>query len=225
MEHKSAGQPTPMTRAHVRMHNKLTTTIDNLVAGARERLGIESVWSIETCVCCPQDLPQAEASIWWHAELFYARLYIRCSHVHPKTKRLQTIPTEIVSWLVYHELCELQTWRTTNFVNELAQTFVDECEVNPNYKDQRLHHLRNIQEKWQVVRNQEIEGRLVGLLGTRRPGYLEKDWVALQAEFIKQDQKLQQDFWQERKGNNVTTTIALDAGQKDDPDLGSGTLL
>lgn len=192
------------------MHNKLSAYVDDLVAGARDRLGIESVWSIEACVCCPQDLPQAEASIWWHAELFYARLYIRCSHAHPKTRRLQTIPNEIVSWLVYHELCELQTWRTTNFVQDMIR----------DYTAGLSKSALALQEQWQVVRNQEIEGRLVGLLGTRRPGYLEKDWVALQAEFIKQDQ-----FRQERKGNNGTTTITLDAGQKDDPDLGSGTLL
>lgn len=219
MEHRSAGQPTPMTRAHSRMHNKLTVFVENLVAGARERLGIEPVWSIEVCVCCPQDLPQAEASIWWHAELYYARLYIRCSHAHPKTKRFQTIPDEIVSRLVYHELCELQAWRTTNFMREILGSYLWQLKADQGKQ------ITELQEKWQIARNQEIEARLYGLLGTRRPGYLERDWVDLQAEFIKQDQKLQRDFWNERKGNNVTTTIALDAGQENDPDLGSGTLL
>ena len=101
-EEQVTHSPPDKRRNHERVHARLKVHIEDLIREARERLGIETVWSIETCVCCPEDLPNAEASIWWHAELFYARLYIRCSHQHTKNRRLQALPPAIINWLVYH---------------------------------------------------------------------------------------------------------------------------
>jgi hypothetical protein len=161
--------------------------------------------------------------MWWHAELFYARLYIRCSHQHPKTKKMRTIPDDILAWLTYHEMFELQTWRTTNYVRDLIQSYIRTLDSSaPDFSETTY----KLQEQWQIVRNQEIEGRLVGYLGKRRPGYLERDYVGIYADFIKRDQELQREVFQDMKGNDdAETTIAPDSGQGPDPDVGTRPLL
>lgn len=216
-----------MSRAHTRLHHKLEAEIQALLPGARERLGVEPVWSIEICVCCPEDLPQAEASIWWHAELFYARLYIRCSHQHHKTRKTQRISDQIIKRLVYHELCELQTWRTVNFVRELMQSHIRLLETprkEPNYAEVAC----NLQEQWQLVRNQEIESRLYGLLGDRRPEYLERDYVEIWTDYVKQDQKMTRgtfELFEKGNSTHATTTVPLDQGEESHADGGERPLL
>lgn len=165
--------------AHQRMHQRIGANVEDLIAGARDRVGIESAWSIEVRVCCPEELPGAEASIWWNAELFYARLFLRCcsssgSEVmgrDGKRGKCERLPHAFVEWLVYHELCELQMWRTSSLAQEIRGVLRTMTQANTPTIPQEPQ-LLGLLEKWQLLRNQEIECRLFGLIGTRRPGYL-----------------------------------------------------
>ena len=67
-----------------------------------------------------------------------------------------------------------------------------------------VNHPEKLHEEWHILRNQEIECRLAGHLGQKRPGYLERDPIAVQASFIKQQQESMQEDWEEiQKGADV----------------------
>lgn len=138
-----------LSGGHRKRHASYKSRVLEVITSCRDRLGIESVWSIEVQVQCPSCLPH-EAAIQWDSEAFYARLALRCS-----------VPARLVTWLVYHEMCELQQWRTGSFVRSLLSAF-------PALSGEAQQALTHFQQ----VRNQEIECRVYGLLGMRRPAHL-----------------------------------------------------
>lgn len=149
-------------RGHRRRHERLEDWVRDLIRGARDRLGVESAWSITPEICCPATLPSVEASIWWDAEVFYASMQIRCD-----------VPDHLVSWLVYHELCELQMWRSTTFLQDMLANLLP---VGSG-RGMRLAYQRRqtYLRQWRHQRNQEIECRIVGLLGQHRPAHLKEE--------------------------------------------------
>lgn len=149
---------TERTDQHWQEHAQAEARIRAIIVQSRDLIGLESAWSIELCVLCPERLPEHEASIWWDAEYFYARIHIRCG-----------LPEDLECWLVKHELCELQQWRTGNaFWKLLDRLYPRERLLHPR----ALREREQLQRAWMMERNQEIECRLYGLLGQRRPGHL-----------------------------------------------------
>lgn len=118
----------------------------------RQEVGVEGIWSIEIRVCCPEDMGSHEASIWWDAELWYARMMLRCSLSQP-----------MMEWLVCHELYELQDWRQANSLSEMVQQLL------PGETTDQLI------ERWRIGRNQAVEERVYALLGHRRPYHIMGD--------------------------------------------------
>jgi hypothetical protein len=156
--------------------------VEHVIKNYRQGLGIEEIWKIDVQVCCPEQLPQAEASIWWDAECWFARLHVRCN-----------LSGEFLSWLVLHELCELQAWRTSSFALQL----IDQYPLRlPRREDYRAAYKR----EWQRLRNQEIEWRIFGLTGQRRPEHLTNEewdgigeWTHYRGEDQRENQKESRD--------------------------------
>jgi hypothetical protein len=112
----------------------------------RSRVGIETVWSVEVDVHCPAEMGVHEASIWWDAEVWYARLEVAC-----------TFDVPMLEWLVVHELVELRRWRTSSHFFEVHLLLVE--------GEDRDRLLR----QYHLYRNQEVEAEVYQLLGRRRP--------------------------------------------------------
>jgi len=146
---------------HVRAHQQLKKNVEQLLDEERYGIGIEDVWKIEVSVCCAEKLPYHEASIWWDSEIYYAWLHIRCEFVDS---------VDMIRWLVLHELCELQMWRSGNFMLELLDRLYPANRVGkyPAVARQRETLGRQLIQ----VRNQDIECRLYGYTGSRRPEHI-----------------------------------------------------
>lgn len=137
-------------RAYQRVHHaSLREQVMRHIQRLRRRVGLEEIWSIDVLVCCPQDLPEAEASIWWHEEVWYARLQVRC-----------TLSPLLLEWCVCHELCELSRWRSANCFLAVHERLLSGDETT------------RLLEQYRLMRNQEIELQVAALLGHRRPAHI-----------------------------------------------------
>lgn len=153
-------------QAHRVVHTQGKGLALSLVEKHRASLGIEPNWTIDPVVLCPADLKNHEAVIWWDAEVYYARLYVRC-----------TIPSQFLEWLVLHELCELAYWRTTGYIQQLIESVGYRGSLEKRQQTQEI-----LKREGQRMRNQEIEWRLYGLTGRRRPDHLMENPFPLPGE-------------------------------------------
>jgi len=135
---------------HAQRHADLMNFLTQKLPVYRLHVGIEEVWACDLRVVCPPALAGREACVSWDSEVWFARLSFRCD-----------LSLELADWDLYHELCELQTWRTANL-------FVDVCESSVV----RFTLLSQMQEQYRIARNQEIEWRIYGITGMHRPGHL-----------------------------------------------------
>jgi hypothetical protein len=144
-----------------RHHQLVRATAESVIKTYRQRMGIEEAWSIEVQVLCPSYLPQSEASIWWDAEVWFARMHLRCG-----------LSAEFLTWLILHELYELQAWRSGAFSLQLLESLRDTSRHRAS-----LSSRETMKREWQRLRNQEIEWRIYGLTGCRRPDHLMEEPV------------------------------------------------
>jgi hypothetical protein len=134
---------------HQEKHTHYSKDTERLIQRFRRRCGVEDIWQIETHIGCWSKDQQAEASIRFDAEVWYAHLFVCCE-----------VTPDLLIWCVLHELCELQRWRS-------ALCFLEAYEkLPPEPEAERL--LRQFHQQ----RNQEIELQVAGLLNNRRPGHL-----------------------------------------------------
>lgn len=146
-----AAEPEVVRLEHWRVHHLLKDQAEAHIRRFRKRVGLEEIWSIEVLICCPEseEVQTAEASVWWDAEVWYARMLLRCN-----------LPPALFEWCVVHELCELQRWRSASCYLESHQLLL------PGEQSSRLL------EQYRQARNQEIELQVSALLGHRRPYHL-----------------------------------------------------
>jgi hypothetical protein len=136
-------------------HLPILAVATHLVTLHRDTIGIEPIWTIEVRICCPEEMPESEASIFWHAEVWYARMMVRCD-----------VPEDLLSWLVIHELMELQRWRSTDLVHNALESakIWSTTSVLWTIYAQRLNE----------ARNQEVELAVsMYMQGERRPLHLD----------------------------------------------------
>jgi hypothetical protein len=116
----------------------------------RDRIGLDTSWVIDPRVCCPQEMPGQEGSIWWDAQVSYARVMLRCD-----------LPAALRLWVVVHELYELLLWET-------GDLFMTTCE----YATRAQRFQTHLQQEYQSARNRQIERLVYRHLGYKRPGHL-----------------------------------------------------
>lgn len=135
-------------RAHD--HQDLLAFVQTVMTNYRADIGIEPYWTVESRICCPDEMSEAEACIWWDTDLWYARMLLRCD-----------VPDPLVYNLVAHELYELLHWRTGECFRQLA----DHVQENALVIHLKQEHLK--------ARNQEIEIEVQQFLsGMHRPYHL-----------------------------------------------------
>jgi hypothetical protein len=146
------------TGRHLQMHEETIGYVHRLIEQNREMIGLEANWSIQVEVKCAGEIPNHEALMIWDPEFFYARMQVRCGFAEEMTR-----------WLVLHELCELQTWRTVEQWQKAVNALFPPMRTRTPLL---IHQRATMHREWEVARNQEIECRLYGLLGEHRPGHL-----------------------------------------------------
>lgn len=133
---------------HEAMHSRIGKYVGALIERYRGRVGLDVYWSIEARVLCPGEMVEHDADIWWQAELWVARVCVRCD-----------LHAALLEWVVIHELYELQDWgQAQASIDLLGLVYPDEGETRTWYLDQTKR-----------ARNQAIEQRVAALLGHRRP--------------------------------------------------------
>lgn len=140
--------PTQLETEHAPVYRE----VQNALEACRSIVGLEPDWTIDVRILCPDELIDSEAAIYWHAEVWFARLMVRCD-----------APSDLIPRLVLHELLELQRWKTTdNTCKQLALAKVTEYgEV-----------WRLFEQEQKEMRNQEIEQMVTALLGQSRSHHL-----------------------------------------------------
>lgn len=150
VEEVSAGEDKDEERnRRQKHHEQVTRDVEHHIARLRRRVGLEDIWSVEVRIACPVEMEDAEACIFWDAEVWYARMSLRC-----------TLSPLLLQWCVCHELCELQRWRSANCFLEVYSRLLE------GEDSQRLL------AEYRVARNQEIELTCAGILGHRRPAHI-----------------------------------------------------
>lgn len=130
-------------------HEQVTRDVEHHIARLRRRVGLEDIWSVEVRIACPVEMEDAEACISWDAEVWYARMSLRC-----------TLSPLLLQWCVCHELCELQRWRSANCFLEVYAHLLEGDSTT------------RLLAEYRVARNQEIELTCAGILGHRRPAHI-----------------------------------------------------
>lgn len=136
------------TNEHEGMHGRIGKYVGALIERYRGRVGLDVYWSIEVRVLCPGEMVEHDADIWWQAELWVARVCVRCD-----------LHAALLKWVVIHELYELQDWGQAQAAIDLVN------QIYPESNDMRETYL----DQTKRARNQAIEQRVAALLGHRRP--------------------------------------------------------